>query len=260
MKFFGNIELINGEIINLKVEEVSELDTNDTTKPNHLIAYDGNLYFNNGNGFRLIQLSDTSASPLLLTLGQEWINEDLTFNPNNFNDFSNVSDLTSENSLYDVLFQLDQAISNVTQNSIAQLNDVLISNLETGDILVSIDDMLTNIPLETAIKNYGNINIKDLQDYATTNTLINNDIVIWNSSNSKFTNKRSFYKTNNNSNTSSYVVSHNLNSLYCFVEVIDKLTNTKIPSSGYTVYYDNINTLAVNLESATVAEIIVFSL
>lgn len=259
MKFYGDIELVNGSILDLHIEEVDSLSLS-TIDNNRLLSFDGKLYFNNGVGYKLLQFSETDdESPLITTLGP-WVNSDLSFNPAIFNALENVSSLTSENSLFDVISQLDSAISNVTQDSLADLQDVVITSPEDGNILVFSSDTLVNLSLQDAIINYGNVTIQSLNDYDTTGVKLNNDLVYWNSTLEKFTNKRCFFRYSSESSQSEYVLTHNLGIQFCFVEVFDKLTNKKIPSDQYEVIYTTANSISVVLDSATVAELVVFSL
>jgi len=259
MKFYGDIELVNGSILGLHIEEVNSLSI-PTIDNNRLLSFEGKLYFNNGSGYKLLQFSDTdNESPLITTLGP-WVNTDLSFNPTGFNALDNISGLTSENSLFDVISQLDSAISSVTQNALTDLQDVVVTSPEDGDILVFSSGTLVNLSLQDAIVNYGNVTIASLQDYDTTGVNLNNDLIYWNSTLSKFTNKRCFYRHSSETSQTEYVFSHNLGVQFCFVEVFDKLTNKKIPSDQYEVTYNTENSISVVLDSATVAELVVFSL
>jgi hypothetical protein len=260
MKFYGDIELINGKILGLHVENVESISLSEIDS-NRLLSFNGKLYFNNGTGYKLIQFSDTDQeSPLITTLGP-WINDDLSFNSTLFNEFNNVSGLTSENSLFDVLNQLDTAISNVTQNSISDLQDVMLNSPDFGDILIFTSNTFVNISLENAIKNYGNLRIaSSMQDYETSGVLLNNDLLYWNSNTNKFSNKRCFYRFSSQTSQSEYVLTHNLGVKYCFVEIFDKLTSKKISSNNYEVKYVNENQVEIILNNQTAAEIIVFSL
>lgn len=259
MKFYGDIELVNGSILDLHIEEVDSLSI-PTIDNNRLLSFEGKLYFNNGAGYKLLQFSDTDdESPLITTLGP-WINTDLSFNPTPFNLLDNIQDLTSESSLLDVITQLDTAITNINQDSLADLQDVVITSPADGDILVLSSETFTNLSLADAIENYGNVSLSALQDFDTTGVLLNNDLVYWDSTLAKFTNKRCFYRHSSESSQAEYVFSHNLGVQFCFVEVFDKLTNKKIPSDQYEVTYTTANSISVVLNSATVAELVVFSL
>lgn len=259
MKFYGDIELINGSILGIHIEEVDTLSLTEIDD-NRLVSFEDKLYFNNGTGYKLLQFSDTDdESPLITTLGP-WINDDLSFDPTPFNLLDNIDGLTSEDSLLNVITQLDAAISSINQDSLSDLEDVVLTSPEDGNILVFSSDVLVNLSLEDAIENYGNVRISTLQDYDTTGALVNNDLIYWNSNLSKFTNKRCFYRYSSETSQSEYVLTHSLGVQFCFVEVFDKLTNKKIPTDQYEVTYTTANSISVVLDSATVAELVVFSL
>lgn len=258
MKYYGDIELISGEIINLKINEVDTININDTSKVRQLVVYNGELYFNDGTTFRVLQFSDTNtSSPLVSSLG-DWFNDDLSFNPTPFNEFDSVSGLNAESSLLDVLTQMDAAITGVTQDAIGDLNNVLLTSLVDGDILLNVSDNFVNINLAEAISNYGNITILNCNDFDTSATLQNNDLIGWDSTEEKFTNKRCFYRYSSNSSETQYIITHNLGKRFCIVEVFSKTSNEKI--NDYTVTYNTTSQLTVTLAVAAVAEIVIFAL
>ncbi len=259
MKYYGDIELINGSIFGLHLESIESIDLT-SVDSNRLIASDGKLYFNNGSGYKLLQFSDTdNESPLITTLGP-WINNDLSFDPTPFNELNNVSDLTSDNSLLDVIIQLDQAITNINQDSLADLQDIVLATPEDADILIFSSGVFVNLSLEDAIENYGNVRLTSLQDYETVGVLLDNDLICWNSETENFNNKRCFYRYSSETSQTEYVLTHGLGVQYCVVEVFDKLTSRKLNTSTYDVLYTSDNTVEITLNSATVAEIVVFSL
>jgi len=261
MKLYGNIELISGKIINLVIDEVETLDITDTSTPNKIIVNNNKLYFNDGiSGYRLLQFSENEYnSPVITSLGP-WFNEDLSFNPTEFNNLDNVSDLTSNDSLFTVIQQLDEAISNVTQSNVSDLNDVMINSVADGDILLSVSNTFVNIPISQAILNFGDVRIYNAQDFEESTTIQHNDILSWNSTSLKFNNKKCFYRYSSSYSQSSYIVTHSLGIQYCMVECINKSSNQKIKSSDYDVVYNNSNYLTITFNTDVIAEIVVFSL
>ena len=107
MKLAGNLELINGYILGLHIEEVDELDL-DVVDSSRLISFNGSLYFNDGESFKPLLFDNAyESNALIISLGTNWINENLTFNPVPFNELQNVDGLDSSSSLFDVISQLD---------------------------------------------------------------------------------------------------------------------------------------------------------
>ena len=116
---FGNIEL-EGRIYSLKLELVNDIDTID-------LDTIGRMFYNQGtnaievvtdDGIKSLQFGYDSNNKLVQSLGDNWINPDYSFNPTPFNEFENVGQLSSSDSLYEVLRQLDANISSFTVNSI----------------------------------------------------------------------------------------------------------------------------------------------
>ncbi len=261
MKFYSDIELINGSILNLKVEELDTLDTN-TIDPNRLVVFDGALYFNNGVGYYPLMFDNAfSENALIVSLGENWLNENQSFNPVPFNDLDNVSDLVSTDSLFNVIQQLDTAISNLQIDSIFEISDITQSSpLVEGQVLVYGVSSFFNLDLQSAFDSYVSYNIADAADFHINGTMSDLDIVTWNDTSKKFNNTKSYYTFSSNTLQSSYTLLHNLGKQYCVVEVIDKTTSLKIPSDQYSVEYFTENILEVNLNTAAIAHIIVFSL
>lgn len=261
MKFYSDIELINGSILNLKVEQLDTLDL-DVVDANRLVVYNGALYFNNGVGYYPLMFENAfSENTLVVSLGENWLNENQSFNPVPFNDLDNVSGLIATDSLFNVIEQLDAAISAIEINSIFDVSDVTQSApLAEGQILIYGVDSFFNLELQSAFDSYVSYNITNASDFYIDTVLSELDIVTWDDTLNKFTNTKSYYTYSSNILQTSYTVSHNLGKQYCVVEVIDKTTNLKIPSDQYTVEYFTENILEVNLNVAAIAHIIVFSL
>jgi hypothetical protein len=261
MKFYGDIELINGSILNLKVEELETLDV-DTVDTNRLVVHNGALYFNNGVAYYPLMFDNSfDENPLIMSLGQNWLNENQSFNPVPFNDLDNVSDLVSTDSLFNVIQQLDSAISALEINSIFDLSDATQSApFAEGQILLYGVDSFFNLPLQDAFDSYVQYNITDAEDFSLNVILTESDIMTWDADIGKFTNTKSYYTYSSDVLQASYTLAHHLGKKYCIVEVIDKTTNLKIPSDQYTVEYFTNDILGVVLDTPAIAHIIVFSL
>lgn len=261
MKFYGDIELVNGSILNLKVEEVDTIDL-ESVDSNRLVVYQGALYFNNGVGYYPLMFDNAfTENTLILSLGQNWLNENQSFNPTPFNALENVSGLTADDSLFTVISQLDSAITSLSIDSIFDLSDVTQSSaLAEGQVLLYGVDSFYNLTLQSAFDSYVDFNIQDAADFQVNVELSSYNLLLWDANINKFTNSKSYYTYSSDISQASYTVLHYLGKQYCIVEVIDKTTNLKIPSDQYTVEYFSDNILGVNLNTAAIAHIIVFSL
>lgn len=248
--------VING---NLEVKGIIQQPTLESFDAIDLPAFDaqnkGTLYFNNdlgsitlndGNTYVTLLTDQSSNETFITTLGDNWINANLSFNPTPFNAMNNVSGLDANSSLFDVLSQFDSAISNISLGSINDLSDVNTSGASNGTILVfdsgsyvvgDINDIASNLQF----------NFADLQD-TTIAGATDNDYVVYDAGTSKFINEKKTFEYENLLGTSSiFNITHNLGVQYCHVSVIDRSTETLV--DGPSITYLSTNQLRVETKS-----------
>lgn len=256
---FGDLKFINSRSKNFKLELLSD-------DPNFISDEIGRLYFNfngslrvnDGNEWITVQFSNNSQNPLVDSLGRNWLNDDLSFNPTPFNDeFNNVNDLTSNDTLYDVLKQLDRAISTNGNTTFSTLSDVRIDNPQAADvIIIGNDGNITNINLNTLANERLNLSSDKLSDFKVSQRQPG-DIFKFSNNENKFVNTKIYFEyTNTSSNIRFFSVQHNLNQQYCFVQVINPQTNFLI--RDYQVTFPDVNRLEVTLTNASPVKILVF--
>lgn len=257
-KIYGDVTYINSRSKNLSLELFE-------TDPLFLPDEVGRLFFNinsssirvnNGSEWITVQFSNNSENPLIDSLGRNWLNPDLSFNPIPFNDFNNVNNLTSNDTLFSVLAQLDSAISTNSDIKFSTLSDVVLANPQAADvIIIGTDGTLTNINLNSLANERLNLSSDKLSDYDITDRRAG-DIIKFSNDKNKFVNTKTYFEYTNTSNNEYYNVQHNLNQRYCFVQVINPQTNNSI--SNYSINFFDENNLIVSLSTPAPVKILVF--
>lgn len=262
MKHFGDIELIEGEIINLIAKKVAADPVFDAADVGIIIynTTENSYKYNNGSAYVTFEVSLTSSTQLVETLGDNWINPDLSFNPTDFNNLDNIDGLTANDNLFTALAALDTAITeaktvttlqgvslNFTPGSLTALNILLFDG--TDFIPGTVNDL---DPIE--------LNFSELQDTTIINPENDNFAVF---DNGGWVNKPIFFKFEELSGTLSvFTVNHSLDEQFCIVSVIDMsfATPRRIdPAEIVTIEYNTESTLTVTLTGNKPVTIIVAS-
>lgn len=252
---YGNLTLFgDARIINAKIEDGS-LPTFTVDDEGRLFVYNHELYFNDGSKWSTFQLSNNSSQPLIDTLGRNWINEDLSFNPTDFNALGNITGLTSNDTLFDVFVALDAAISNVSSLNFSDLGDVDFSSMVAGDIIFFNGTTFTNITLNDLASsqlNFSSQNLSDtdIEDYAS------GDVLVYSEIDAKLVNRKTFAEYTNLASNTTFVVPHDLGVRHCIVQVINAQTNVLI-TSDYGVTFDSVDQLTVTVSPAIPVKILV---
>jgi hypothetical protein len=251
---YGDIELLNSSIYNLKVESLSVDPTFETTDISR-------IYFNNttntyryNNGTSYIDLSlPNNFMALIDSLGDNWINPDFTFNPTPFNALNTISGLTSNSSLYNVIVQLDTAIHNLAVPSLADLNDVTVPNpIEPGDILFYDTNGYTFTDINTLIENYSTIGVNNLKDVNITNAQ-NGGALIYNTATEQYSILQTAIVIQDFYNETDHTITHDLGIMYVGIQIVNPETNTVITQATITYVDEN----SFNIVLATAQPILV---
>lgn len=262
MKQFGDIELIEGEIINLVAERVAADPVFDAADAGIIIynTTENSYKYNNASAWVAFEVSLTSSTQLVETLGDNWINPDLSFDPTDFNNLGNIDGLNANDSLFNVIEELDTAITEA--KTVTTLQGVSL-NFVAGDLNalnVILFDGTNFIPGTVNDLNTVELNFSELQD--TLITLPEDDQFavfdggVW-------VNKPIFFKFEDLSGTISvFTINHSLGEQFCIVSVIDMsfATPRRIdPTEISTIEYNTENTLTVTLTGNKPVTIIVAS-
>lgn len=258
---YGDITLLNGRINNLKTEIGSVLPDFVSGDVGRLffVNSNGTLAVNDGNEWVTLQFSNTeNSSPLLVTLGQNWINEDLSFNPVPFNALDNISGLTANDSLYSVIAALDSAITGLSSQHLQDLGDVAFGALNAGDIVYWSGTKFSNISMNNLANARLSLNTTALKDVDVADYSAG-DILVFSQSNQKLVNRQTMFTYTNTATDSAYVVNHGLGVKFPMVQIVNFATNTTI-TSGYQITFTDVNTLTVTLDVAAPVVIVVMGL
>ena len=150
MQYLGDIELVGAEIINLLVDANNGLPAFVTSDESRLVYNldDHQLYYNNGTAYFPLMVASQNAQPLIETLGNNWINPDLSFDPTPFNSLPFISGLTSTDSLFSVIEQLANGLESISSISIDSLAGVAIVSPQVDDILYFDGTNWINAPID----------------------------------------------------------------------------------------------------------------
>lgn len=256
MQYFGDIELVNGKIINLKVDPVTVLPAFSVDDASRLVYFDQTLYYNNGDAYVPLQIASESSQPLIDTLGSNWINPDYSFNPTPFNNLANISGLTSSDSLFTVIEKLDEALSIFGDINLNDINQISVDNLAAGQILYFDGTNFINVNISQIPDFSLSISLDSLTDVIITGIPSDNEVLVYDSSVAAFINKQTSFVYEQNSAQSIHQVIHNLNQLYCTITVINPLTSTLITDIT-SVVFNSPSQLTVTLGSSQPAVIFV---
>ena len=250
MKHNGNIELVGGQILNLVGESLASDPTFDAAEEGRMFYNTATkeYKFNNGTDYVAFETDIVSASTTLrASLGTEWVNTDFSFNPTTLNTLSNISGLTSNSSLYDVIDQLNTGIDTaLTVTKLQGIDLDFTGGLATGNIIYYNGSSFVS----------GTINDVDLVDISLSQindvnltSIANNEIAVY--QNSEWVNKPLAFQYQELSGlTNTFAIAHNLGVQFCDVTIIDMDTATPSridPALVTTVNYDDANNLTVTL-------------
>lgn len=264
MKYFGDLELVNGSIINLVAERVPSNPTFDPADEGKIIYnFSQNAYFfNNGSAWLRFEVANALSDNLIDALGTEWINPDRSFNPSAFNALDNISGLGTEDSLFNVIEQLDTAITNAqTVTNIAGVNLGFDENDLFDRYVIYYDGAVWTVGSVDELDRQ-TILLDELEDVQITGEC-DCEVLSFDLTSELWINRKVYHKFEDISAlNSSWIVNHNFGNKYCTVTVLrvdgDNETIVKDDEINEIVLLDN-NRVSVSLNSSTAVRILVQS-
>lgn len=260
-KHFGSITLVNGQIINLSAENL-ESDPTFNVGDEGIIIYntvEKAFKYNNGSSWVTFQTSATSSNVLIETLGIDWVDTNLKFNPTNFNGLDNITGLSVTDSLFDVIVQLDSAITDAKTVEALQGIDLDLSGLSSGNIIFF--DGTAFVVGTLSDLDAQDLDFDDLSNVSF-DLVQNNQIVVAQGSN--WVNRPFIFKYQELSNSINvFTVNHSLGERFCHVTIIDMNQPTPRiidPSLVSSVQFNSESTLTVTLTVNRAVTILVSSL
>jgi hypothetical protein len=246
MKYFDDITLVGGSIHNAIIENLNQ-------DPTFVDTDAGRLYFNSSsdtlrlnNGTEYIDVTlPTNFSALITTLGNNWITADFGFNPTPFNSLNNVSGLTANSTLFDVISALDTAISSSDGNALTSLSDVVeTTELTTGDLVFYNGANFTFASVDDIIENYGQIKIGSLADVSAA-TPTDGAVLVYSAGTQTYNAVNPFYITQDLQNTTNHTINHTLGTTFCAVTVINASNGQIINNATITLASENVVSIAL---------------
>lgn len=213
------------------------------------------LRFNDGE--KLVPLNTTiSENPnLKSSLGANWLNADLSFNPSPFNALPGISGLASTDSLFTVIDQLADLISNLSTFTLSDIEvdepypDMTVVAHLSGDlILVSIEQVLEGSIISLTFDNLEGFNISD--------TTLGHMIVF--NDEDELVSQKVNHKYTNFTSSATHLITHNLGKKHCSVFCINPATDEMIVPTK--IKFESTTQLIVTLPSALPLVAIVTSL
>lgn len=235
---YGDIELANAKIYNLKVEGLNEDPTFSADELSRIYfnTVTNTYRFNNGAGYVDLSLPN-NFSAFAASMGS-WINADFTFNPTPFNSFNTITGLTSNSSLFDVLSQLDSALGQVSSPKLGDLNGVVISDdIADGDIMHYDGTNYSFASVDTLIENYSTLGILSLKD--VNKAIVDGGSIVYNTDSKQFDIKQTTVLIQDYYNDTSHAISHGLGVRYLGISVINRDTGNLISNADVTFLDEN---------------------
>ena len=256
MQYYHNIELKNSKITNLVIDPLPD-------DPMFDVDEAGRLYFNTSTqtlrlntGTEYVSISlPANFDNLTSVLGANWITTDYRFIPDPFNEFQNVDDLDGNSSLFDVLKQFDVAISGVTNSSLMDLSDVIVTDmLNAGNVIYYNGENFTFSSIDDVISNYGNLTLSSLTDIDVTDAQPN-DSLFYDAINQVYKSGSIILTINDYQNVTNHSIEHNLNRKYVPVTVINR-NDDSIITNAIVTYVDN-NQIDIALPNPTPITVVI---
>jgi hypothetical protein len=243
----GGVELKSGKVINLVLDGVATAPVFDAGNAGEFTfsTDDGVLRFNDGTGLFALNTSISEDPNLKASLGSNWLNIDLSFNPVPFNDLPILDGLISTDSLFDVIEQIVTSLDAVSTITVGDLgvtgtppNLAVVAHVAGNLLLLSIDEVLAGSTVTFGFGSLDNFNI--------TSTTENNMLLFNNAG--ELVSKTVRYKYTNLTSSTTHLVTHNLNQQYCSVFCINPSNNRMIVPTS--IEFSTVNQLIVTLPSA----------
>lgn len=223
----GGVELLDGKVVELIIDSVATTPSFDPARAGEFtFSLDDNvLRFNSGEN--LVPLNTTvSENPnLVSSLGSNWLNNDLSFNPVPFNALEGISGLDSNDSLFTVVDQLSALIDSLTEITLLDItvppglpNLGVVSYIAEDLVIVDIETVLAGSSISLSFANLSGFNITDVTE---------GNIVAFDD-NGDLTSRTAHYRYEMLTPSSSHLISHNLNEKYVSVFCIDPETDMMV--------------------------------
>lgn len=244
----GGVEFRDGKVIDLTLEPISYIpvfDPVDVGKFTFSLA-DGVLRFNTGNGLWALNTAISEDPNLKASLGSNWLNPDLSFNPTPFNDLPGIIGLDTNSSLFDVI---DQMATNIDIVGNISIEDIDVSEVVAPDmsVIAYLAGNLMFLGIEQVLEGSTiSLGFDNLKGFDITSTALGNMIIF--DSDGNLSSKKFYYKYENLTTSTSHLINHGLNSYFCSVSCINP--NTHVASTPTNITYTSANQIIVTFDTS----------
>lgn len=255
MKYYGDLELIEGVFSNAKLNDYS--NSTPTVGDYHgIIFFD---YNDNKIGFfddqdNKIYLENYNNTTLKNLFG-EVANSNLTFNPTPINNLSEFSGFTGNSTITDIFSSINSELESI-KNNISNISSFPTSP-EDGDFIVYENSQYVSYNISEYFDNFSDLDmtIGSIEEFSDIDVNIDNSYVFFDSNSGTFKNQKLSFTGVNLISQSQHNFTHNLNQRICHVTVVNGQSYEKINDAEIT--YTGNNSLTVNLSSPAPVRVLI---
>ena len=195
------------------------------------------LRFNTGSGLVALNSGASENPNLVSSLGPNWLNSDLTFNPIPFNDLPNITGLTPDDSLFSVIEQLTTVIDNLSEIG---LGDINVDTEGYMRLVVTMDGTMFPVDINTVISASSvNLDFSTLSDFDINPlTKIAGNQLVFNTS-EKLVSKKVHHTYENTTASKTHLIVHGFGNKHCSVFCINPQTDTAMTPASITYLGDD---------------------
>lgn len=223
----GGVILERGKIVNMVLDSTLNPPSFDAANAGEFSfsTSDRVLRFNDGEGLIALNTTISEDPNLKASLGSNWLNEDLSFNPVPFNALPGISGLDGNSSLFDVI---DQMSALIEDTSTITIDEIDVSAVVTPDmsVLAYNSGSLIFVEIETVLEGSQiSLTYDNLQgfDIGVNDTILGNMLAF--NSVGDLVSRDVSYTYTNYSTSFTHKITHNMGVKYCAVFCIDPTTN-----------------------------------
>jgi hypothetical protein len=195
------------------------------------------LRFNTGVALVALNSGASENPNLVSSLGSNWLNADLTFNPIPFNDLAGITGLTPDDSLFSVIDQITTVIDNLSEIG---MGDIDVPTEGYMRLVVTMDGTMFPVDINTVIgASSVNLDFTTLSDFdidplkkTAGNQLVFNESAL-------LVAKKVHYTYENTTASKTHQIYHGFGNQHCSVFCINPQTNVAMTPDSITYLGDD---------------------
>jgi hypothetical protein len=235
----GGINITGGKLETIVLDTIPTAPTFDSVQAGEFTFSDDDKILRFNTGSALVALnSGVSENPNLITsLGSNWLNSDLTFNPTPFNSLPGIAGLKPSDSLFVVVDQLSSLIDNLSN---VELGDITVPVNPYMQLIVTLDGAVFTMELDRVINSSSiNLDFNTLSDFdITPGDMIDGNQLVFNDQ-AKLVSKKVHYTYENLASSQEHLITHGFGNQYCSVFCINPHSGKAVTPSDIIYGEDN---------------------